>query len=113
PSSGDQPPVARIVYSCNGLSCTFDARTSSDDHGVVSYLWTFGDGGFGIQVVSPHRYSSAGTYTVQLTVYDTIKQSHTATATLTVTAPDAPPVARISYNCSGLSCTFDAGLSTD
>ncbi|HEX9505816.1 MAG TPA: PKD domain-containing protein, partial [Acidimicrobiia bacterium] len=113
PVAVDQPPVARISVSCNGLMCAFDAGTSSDDHGINSYLWTFGDGGFGIQRVSPHTYAAAGTYTVQLTVYDTINQSNTATTTLTVTAPDTPPTPFFTFSCTGRECTFDGRGSTD
>jgi PKD repeat protein len=37
----NQPPVARFKYSCSisTLKCTFDASASTDDHGVVGYLW--------------------------------------------------------------------------
>ena len=113
PVAVDQPPVARISASCNGLMCSFDASASSDDHGINSYLWTFGDGGFGIQRVSPHAYASSGTYTVQLTVYDTINQSNTATTTLTVTAADTPPTPFFTLSCTGRDCTFDGRGSTD
>jgi len=113
PVAVDQPPVARISASCDGLICSFDASASSDDHGINSYLWTFGDGGFGIQRVSPHAYASSGTYTVQLTVYDTINQSNTATTTLTVTAADTPPTPFFTFSCTGRQCAFDGRGSTD
>ena len=41
----NQPPTARFTSSCTGLGCGFDATTSSDPEGALSYAWTFGDGG--------------------------------------------------------------------
>jgi probable HAF family extracellular repeat protein len=35
-------PVARFTWSCVQLTCTFDASTSTDDKGIVSYAWTWG-----------------------------------------------------------------------
>ncbi len=45
PPPVNQPPVAKITYNCtvrpNGKSrCAFDGSSSTDDVGVVAYLWT-------------------------------------------------------------------------
>jgi subtilisin family serine protease len=40
----DAPPSASFTAACNGLTCTFNGSGSTDDHGVVSYSWNFGDG---------------------------------------------------------------------
>ena len=49
----------------------FDGSGSSDPDGnIVSYSWTFGDGGAGTGATPTHSYSSIGTYSVQLTVTD-------------------------------------------
>ena len=83
----DAPPTATFTSSCPHGKCTFDASSSADDRGIVSYSWDFGDGssqstGTAVTKVS-HTYKSAGTYTVTLTVTDTAGQTGTATAKLT------------------------------
>src|SRR3989442_13326732 len=44
PSVTDQPPHASFTYGCLRGQCNFDAGGSTDDHGIVSYGWSFGDG---------------------------------------------------------------------
>jgi subtilisin family serine protease len=63
-------PVASFTANCSKTSCSF-ISTSSDDHGIVSYSWTFGDGTSGTGTGVAHTYSSRGNYTVGLTVRDT------------------------------------------
>ena len=114
PPPQDQPPVASFTASCSDLACTFDSGGSTDDHGIASRLWDFGDGATAGDVVVAHSYAAAGTYKVTLTVIDTAGQSATATQTVTVTAPvDQPPVAQFTWSCDGLACTFDSSRSTD
>ncbi|HZJ00524.1 MAG TPA: S8 family serine peptidase [Gemmatimonadaceae bacterium] len=69
PTSTNNPPVASFNASCSKTSCTF-ISTSTDDGGIVSYSWTFGDGTTGSGSGVSHNYSSRGTYTVGLTVRD-------------------------------------------
>ena len=67
----NEPPVAAFSYTCSGLSCDFHASASYDPDGsIVSYQWTFGDGGVGSGLTSSHTYAASGTYTVVLTVTD-------------------------------------------
>jgi PKD repeat protein len=49
--------------------CSF-VSTSTDDAGVVSASWTFGDGTVGSGYGVSHTYANRGTYTVGLTVRD-------------------------------------------
>jgi hypothetical protein len=48
----------------------FDASNSSDDEGIVTYEWDFGDDTAGTGAVTTHTYTTPGTYAVTLTVYD-------------------------------------------
>jgi len=49
----------------------FDGSGSYDSDGTVAnYTWTFGDNMTGYGIVTTHRYSKAGTYSVRLTVTD-------------------------------------------
>jgi len=72
---GPQPPVALFDYSPKpvivGQLETFDASASYDPDGVVvGWNWDFGDGGNGSGKIVTHTYSSAGNYSVALTVTD-------------------------------------------
>ena len=112
----NQPPVASFTSSCTNLSCTFNSTASSDDVGITNRSWTFGDGATAGNVVSPSRtYAAAGTYTVTLTVTDGGGLTNSTTRTVTVTSPPAnqAPIARFTYTCTNLTCTFDSSTSTD
>jgi probable HAF family extracellular repeat protein len=71
-------PVAGFTWTCAGQSyphqCAFDASSSTDDKGIVSYRWDWGNGRpVETRSVSTVRntWASAGTYTVTLTITDT------------------------------------------
>jgi subtilisin family serine protease len=111
----NQPPVAAFSSSCSGLACAFDGTGSSDDVGITSYAWTFGDNATGSGSKPSHTYAAAGTYTVTLTVTDGggLKSSTSHTVTVTAQA-NQPPVAVASVSCPGsATCTFDGSGSTD
>jgi len=83
----DAPPVAAFTSSCPRGRCSFDGSASADDHGIVSYAWSFGDGTSAASsssaVAVSHRYSVAGSYTVTLTVADTGGQQSSKSIVLT------------------------------
>ena len=86
----NQPPTASFTSSCNGLSCSFNASASTDSDGsIVSYAWTFGDGGStsGSSPTTSHTYPSAGTFSVALTTTDDDAATATASNDVTVTVP--------------------------
>jgi subtilisin family serine protease len=80
----DAAPVASFTVSCTikGGRCTVDASASTDDRGIASYTWAFGDGATGTGRVVTHTYTSAGTYTVTLRVTDTAGQATTSQKTV-------------------------------
>ncbi len=69
-------PVAAFTYSCKDLShahqCAFDASGSTDDTGIASYRWEWGNGRSETKTRSTVRntWMSAGTYLVTLHVTD-------------------------------------------
>jgi PKD repeat protein/fibronectin type 3 domain-containing protein len=67
-----------------GLAVNFDASASSDNVGIVSYEWDFGDGTGAMSETTNHVYASKGTYTVVLTVKDAAGNVGTASLTVTV-----------------------------
>jgi PKD repeat protein len=69
--AGNQSPVAAFTYSCTDLACDCDGTGSSDADGTIAgYEWDYGDGSTGSGVTASHTYTTAGTYTVVLTVTD-------------------------------------------
>ena len=67
----NEPPVAHITgTTCTDLSCPLSGSTTTDDNGIVSYEWDFGDTTTATGVSPGHTYAAAGTYTVTLTVTD-------------------------------------------
>jgi PKD repeat protein len=81
----NQAPQASFAYSCEGLTCAFDARGSADlDGAIVGYAWDFGDGQAGSGVVLDHAYASDAVHTVALTVTDDGGATSTAIQTVPV-----------------------------
>jgi len=66
----NEPPAASFTFSCSSLDCSFDASSSTDDGGIISYAWTFGDSSNGSGLDPSHTYAAAGTFRVMLIVND-------------------------------------------
>ncbi|NND15674.1 MAG: PKD domain-containing protein, partial [Eudoraea sp.] len=68
----NQPPVAVISASpLSGeapLEVTFTGSNSTDDTGVVSYFWDFGDGAYSMATNPVHIYKTTGEFVVELSV---------------------------------------------
>jgi PKD repeat protein len=75
PNSGTHPLL--INFSSAG-SKLYNGAT------VSSYAWDFGDGGTSTLANPSHTFSSAGTFTVRLTITDSKSRSGTATITVTI-----------------------------
>lgn len=88
-------PVAaftRDPWSGNApLMVSFNASGSYDSDGsIVSYEWDFKDGHFGTGATTTHAFSTAGIYSVKLTVTDNEGARNSTSHSITVTA--APTV---------------------
>jgi subtilisin family serine protease len=75
PITPNAAPVASFTATCpsNKSLCAFDASSSTDDVGITSYTWDFGNGGATVSAADPivkYTYKSKGTFTVTLTVTD-------------------------------------------
>ncbi|MDK3017193.1 PKD domain-containing protein [Pseudodonghicola flavimaris] len=89
---GSQQTVHRVVVNAPpvpaftgpevlapGQAVRFDAGGSRDSDGaIVGYDWDFGDGASASGVVAEHRFETAGTYDVRLTVRDEAGVSNSA-----------------------------------
>ena len=126
------PPEAKIVTDPSPpsgnipLTVTFDASTSTDDRGIASYLWSFGDGGTSTSIVVSHTYDTPGSYPVTLTVTDYFDNQDIATVTVAAgdsagptaaikTIPDPPDVGigeTITFDGTGSAVSGDCGCGT-
>ncbi|HEU5219862.1 MAG TPA: PKD domain-containing protein [Gemmatimonadales bacterium] len=73
--AGNHAPVASFTWTCTGLNpnqCAFDGSGSTDDVGVVSYGWSWGNGTGETHTwpTTKKTFPAPGTYTVTLTVTD-------------------------------------------
>ena len=83
----NQAPTAAFSASCAGLTCTFTDASADADGTIAARSWSFGDGTGSAEPDPVRTYSSAGTYTVGLTVTDDDGATGSATQSVTVTAP--------------------------
>ena len=86
------PPTATFTMDPQtpvvGETVTFDATASFDSDGtIVKYVWNFGDENTGTGITFNHTYTSAGDYTVKLSVVDDHGISRSNTTILPVSAP--------------------------
>jgi len=81
---GNAPPVANFAYACSARDCSFDSSASTDDVGISSFSWDFGDDNNSSVANPSHTYASNGNYTVTLVVTDIEPVSDTASATFRV-----------------------------
>lgn len=84
-------PVADFTYSPSNPgtfeTVTFTDRSSDADGTVVGWSWNFGDGGTSISQYPSYHYSSAGTYTITLTVTDNDGKTDITSQDVVVVAP--------------------------
>ncbi|MEI6894108.1 MAG: glycoside hydrolase family 9 protein [Colwellia sp.] len=85
-------PEASFTSTSNNLSATFDGTSSSDiDGDALTYLWNFGESDSGdnssTDATPSHSYSTAGTYTVSLTVDDGEGHNDMTSQNIVVTDP--------------------------
>ena len=77
PPPADARPTATFTKSCSGFTCTFTS-TGTDDNGIVSRTWNFGDGTTGSGTQVSHQFAARRSYTVTHTTTDTANQSTSA-----------------------------------
>jgi hypothetical protein len=67
-----------------GATVTFNGGSSTDNTGIASYSWSFGDGFAGTGATVTHVYSALGAYNATLTVVDSAGNSASSRITVTV-----------------------------
>lgn len=56
----DTSPVASFTFTVDGAKVYVDASGSTDDRGIVSYAWDWGDGTTGTGIAASRTYGSGG-----------------------------------------------------
>jgi endonuclease I/PKD repeat protein len=101
----------------SGQAVGFTSAGSFDPDGViVAWSWNFGDGASSTSADPVHTYSAAGVYTATVTVTDDGGAQDTASAQVTVTAPNQAPTADAGGPYAGLEdqiIAFSSGASFD
>ncbi len=119
----NEAPIAIVMATpTNGtapLEVAFTGANSTDDNGIVSYLWDFKDGSTATEMNPSHTFTSSGTYNVQLTVTDGAGLTGSAIVTIVVSdqmgnqAPNAIAEATPMNGIAPLEVSFNGANSTD
>jgi len=80
----NQSPIANFTYTIEGLKVTFKDTSVDPDGNITAWNWSFGDGNYSNEQNPTHTYKKAGTYTVNLTVWDNDGLSNKTSKTITV-----------------------------
>lgn len=120
-SAGNQPPSASAQASPTSgtapLPVNFTGGGSDADGTIISWLWSFGDGGTSTQQSPQHTYASAGNYTATLTVTDDGGATGSAAVGITVQSSNQPPLANAGPDQANRDCgatiTLDGTGSID
>lgn len=102
------------VTGASGSRLVYVTSTSTDSDGTIaSYDWDWGDGTTHATTASAqHYYTSAGTFTIKLTVTDNGGATSFTTQTVTFAGGNTAPVANFSYSANDTVVTF-TDTSTD
>ena len=114
PVASKKAPVASFTWSALGLRLDVNAGASYDPDGTIeSWDWDWGDGSMGSGETAFHVYSTAGDYTVILTVTDNDMMTDTASDLVTVEEIQTPPTASFTVSVDFLAVSVNGGSSSD
>jgi PKD repeat protein len=109
----DNAPVAAFVPTPTALVVSVDASTSTDDHGIASYSWNWGDlSAPGSGKVTTHTYGAKGTYPITLTVTDTVGQPNSVTISVTVSGGGPVAAFTATVGADGFTVSVNGAAST-
>ena len=106
----DDSPQADFSVTCTNLICSF-TDLSTDDNGIQSRFWEFGDGNNSNQQNPSHTYAAAGTYTVKLTVIDNGNQPDSIIKSATPTESGADVTLDLAGNSINNGSTWTAEVT--
>ncbi len=120
----DNPPSVTITNPAEGatVSSTVDITAdATDDNGVTQVEFFVDSTSIGTDTNDDDGWSLSwnttlvgdGGHTVTATATDTIGQTGSDSVNVTVDNINDPPIASFTFNCTGLSCDFNASGSSD
>ncbi len=117
----NQPPTAGASATPTSgkapLLVSFTGSGTDSDGTIVSYAWTFGDGGTSTLQNPSHTYSSVGVYTATLTVTDNAGARASASVGITVLMGNQAPLANAGLDQlnldPGVTVTLNGSGSVD
>jgi PKD repeat protein len=112
----NQPPVANFTHTVNDLTVTLDGSASTDDGGIVKFEWSSNNGKTATGKNASLIFDNEGSYEITLTVTDNQGESSSSTPqTVTVTAPNKPPVADFTPTVADdyITVNLDGNASSD
>ena len=103
----NQAPNAKFSLQCAALRCDF-TDASSDDRGVSSWSWSFGDQTSSTDRHPVHVYNGPGSYPVSLTVTDEEGEPSTASHQVVATLPAVTSLTCVDGSAPGgfVACTL-------
>jgi PKD domain len=105
--SGNEAPDARFSSTCAALRCDF-TDSSTDDVGVETWTWSFGDADESTAKDPVHTYGLAGPYSVTLTVTDAEGETSSETRQVVATNPVVSSLSCVDGSAPGgfVACTL-------
>jgi PKD domain len=100
-------PEAKFSLQCAALRCDF-TDASTDDTGIASWQWSFGDLSSSSQRHPFHIYDGAGSYGVSLTVTDEEGETSTVAHQASATLPAVTSLSCVDGSAQGgfVACTL-------
>lgn len=109
-----RPTASFLRLGCDDTrTCSFDARSSTDDDLITRYDWKFDSGAAAVALSATpsHTYTVSGVHQVTLTVWDAANQTDSVTLPVRI---DLPPTASFTVGCGNTrSCSFNPAASSD
>ncbi len=99
--------AAGFEYVVTGLTTTFEDGSESAPGDIISYSWSFGDGGTSTFINPTHTYASEGTYNVCLSIVTSDGCEDVTCFPVTIGGGGAECEANFEFNTDGLTATFD------
>jgi PKD repeat protein len=101
----NEAPAAKFSSRCSALTCDF-TDASTDDAGIETWEWSFGDAGSSSERHPVHAYGSEGSYTVSLKVTDNEGESSTISHEAVATQPATTRLSCINGSGQVVDCTL-------
>jgi PKD repeat protein len=104
---GNEAPSAGFTSVCAALRCDF-TDASSDDAGIASWSWGFGDDNASPEQSPVHHYVAAGPHSVSLTVTDAEGETSTVSKQVVTTLPAVTSLSCVDASAPGgfVACTL-------